>query len=97
MVNLSVEEPDALMCARPDLWEPRVATPGATRPEAAKLIGQTVFGRAIFATPTRASNLAKTRRSFRPLLLTVPGKLTKITTHRCAQRPRGLVRSLSGL
>ena len=22
MVNLSVEEPDALMCARPDLWEP---------------------------------------------------------------------------
>ncbi len=32
MANLSVEEPDALMCARPDLWEPRVATPGATRP-----------------------------------------------------------------
>jgi hypothetical protein len=27
MVNLSVEEPDALMRARPDLWEPRVATP----------------------------------------------------------------------
>jgi len=24
MVNLSVEEPDALMCARPGLWEPRV-------------------------------------------------------------------------
>jgi len=23
MVNLSVEEPDALMRARPDLWEPR--------------------------------------------------------------------------
>ena len=22
MANLSVEEPDALMCARPDLWEP---------------------------------------------------------------------------
>ena len=32
MANLSVEEPDALMCARPGLWEPRVATPGATRP-----------------------------------------------------------------
>ena len=25
MVNLSVEEPDALMCARPDLWEPWVS------------------------------------------------------------------------
>ena len=36
MVNLSVEEPDALMRARPDLWEPRVATPEATRPDAAK-------------------------------------------------------------
>jgi len=24
MVNLSIEEPDALMCARPGLWEPRV-------------------------------------------------------------------------
>jgi len=24
------------MCARTDLWEPRVATPGATRPECAK-------------------------------------------------------------
>jgi hypothetical protein len=34
MANLSVEEPDALMCARPGLWEPRVATPGATRPAA---------------------------------------------------------------
>ncbi len=33
MANLSVEEPDALMCARPGLWEPRVATPGATRPD----------------------------------------------------------------
>ncbi len=22
VVNLTVEEPDALMCARPDLWEP---------------------------------------------------------------------------
>ena len=31
MVNLSVEEPDALMCARPDLWEPWVETPKATR------------------------------------------------------------------
>ena len=25
MVKLSVEEPDALMCARPDLWEPWVS------------------------------------------------------------------------
>ena len=24
MVNLSIEEPDALMCARPGLWEPLV-------------------------------------------------------------------------
>ncbi len=32
MANPSSEEPYALMCARTDLWEPRVATPGATRP-----------------------------------------------------------------
>ena len=35
MVNLSVEEPDALMCARPDLWEPWAGNcpgpPGPTR------------------------------------------------------------------
>ncbi len=35
MANPASEEPDALMRARPDLWEPRVATPGATRPDAA--------------------------------------------------------------
>ena len=34
MVNLSVEEPDALMRARPDLWEPWRATARATRPGA---------------------------------------------------------------
>ena len=33
MANLSVEEPDALMCARPGLWEPWRATARATRPE----------------------------------------------------------------
>ena len=38
MANPALEEPDALMCARPDLWEPRVATPGATRPDARKEI-----------------------------------------------------------
>ena len=32
MANLSVEEPDALMHARPDLWEPWGVIPGATRP-----------------------------------------------------------------
>ncbi len=33
MANLSVEEPDALMCARPDLWEPRVGNdPGPPGP-----------------------------------------------------------------
>ncbi len=32
MANLSFEEPDALMCARPDLWEPWRATAKATRP-----------------------------------------------------------------
>ena len=34
MANLSVEEPDALMHARPDLWEPWGVIPRATRPEA---------------------------------------------------------------
>jgi hypothetical protein len=33
MVNLSVEEPDALMRARPDLWEPWVGNdPGPPGP-----------------------------------------------------------------
>jgi len=33
MVNLSVEEPDALMCARPGLWEPWVSNhPGPPGP-----------------------------------------------------------------
>jgi len=35
MVKLLVEEPDALMRARPDLWEPWRATARATRPDAA--------------------------------------------------------------
>ena len=34
MANLSVEEPDALMCARPGLWEPWRVTARATRPKA---------------------------------------------------------------
>jgi hypothetical protein len=34
MAKLSAEEPDALMCARPGLWEPWRATARATRPEA---------------------------------------------------------------
>ena len=34
MANLSVEEPDALMHARPDLWELWGVIPRATRPEA---------------------------------------------------------------
>lgn len=34
MANLSVEEPDALMCARPGLWEPWRVTARATRPDA---------------------------------------------------------------
>src|SRR5262249_57167794 len=34
MANLSAEEPDALMRARPGLWERWGATPSATRPEA---------------------------------------------------------------
>ena len=34
MAKLSVEEPDALMCARPGLREPWVVTPRATRPDA---------------------------------------------------------------
>jgi hypothetical protein len=33
MANLLVEEPDALMYARPDLWEHWVVTPRATRPD----------------------------------------------------------------
>jgi hypothetical protein len=32
MANLSDEEPDALMCARPGLWEPWRVTARATRP-----------------------------------------------------------------
>ncbi len=36
MANLSVEEPDALMCARPDLWEPWAGNcPGPPGPERA--------------------------------------------------------------
>jgi hypothetical protein len=34
MANLLIEEPDALMCARPDLWEPWWVTARATRPDA---------------------------------------------------------------
>ena len=34
MANLSVEEPDALMCARPGLWEPWWVTARATQPAA---------------------------------------------------------------
>ena len=33
MANLSVEEPDALMRARPDLWEPWWETARAPRPD----------------------------------------------------------------
>ena len=34
MANLSVEEPDALMCARPGLWEPRAGNgPGPPGPK----------------------------------------------------------------
>ena len=32
MANPTSDEPDALMCARPDLWEPWAETPKATRP-----------------------------------------------------------------
>jgi hypothetical protein len=34
MANLSVEEPDALMRARPGLWEPWRVTARATQPDA---------------------------------------------------------------
>ena len=36
MANPSLEEPDALVCARPGLWEPWVVTLRATRPEIAR-------------------------------------------------------------
>ena len=36
MAKLLVEEPDALMRARPDLWEPWRVTARATRPAAAE-------------------------------------------------------------
>jgi len=42
--NLSVEEPDALMCARPDLWEPWVRNhPGPPGPALAKIAPIKVF------------------------------------------------------
>lgn len=44
MANLSVEEPDALMRARPDLWEPWRVTARATRPDAGKRIWPTSIG-----------------------------------------------------
>ena len=37
MAKLLAEEPDALMHARPDLWEPWRATAKATRPAAASV------------------------------------------------------------
>ena len=43
-VKLLVEEPDALMWARPDLWEPWVVTPRATRARRAKELQQTDGG-----------------------------------------------------
>jgi hypothetical protein len=36
MANLSVEEPDALMCARPGLWEPWRVTAGMGVPPVPK-------------------------------------------------------------
>jgi hypothetical protein len=39
-VNLSAEEPDALMRARPGLWEPWWVTARATRPDARKDAGR---------------------------------------------------------
>ena len=39
MANLSVEEPDALMHARPDLWEHWGVIPSATRPDARRRKG----------------------------------------------------------
>jgi hypothetical protein len=40
MANLLVEEPDALMRARPGLWEPWWVTARATRPSAANHLCQ---------------------------------------------------------
>ena len=37
MANLSVEEPDALVCARPGLWEPWRVTARATRPNGTRI------------------------------------------------------------
>ncbi len=55
MANLSVEEPDALMCARPDLWEPRVGNdPGPPGPK------RVTTGNRI---PTLMSNLRDSTKS----------------------------------
>ena len=55
MVNLSVEEPDALMCARPDLWEPWVSNhPG---PPGANAIAESANSlRSVLVWPTDAPN-----------------------------------------
>ncbi len=44
MAKLLAEEPDALMHARPDLWEPWRATAKATRPAASKRNSRTCGG-----------------------------------------------------
>ena len=63
MVNLSVEEPDALMCARPDLWKPWVGNdPGPTGHSIANLVISTssllIYG-ALVATKILRTALAR--------------------------------------
>lgn len=47
MANLSVEEPDALMRARPGLWEPWRVTARATRPDTRSYLREYVTRRRV--------------------------------------------------
>ncbi len=67
------------------VWYGEVATPGATRPEVAKLIVRIGFGGPDIGRPMRASKLAKTTSDFSTDVANSSGKLGKIAAHQCAQ------------
>ena len=94
MANLSVEEPDALMCARPDLWEPWAGNcPGPPGPEQQRRAANTARIRACGAVvlertanasrgALRESALQRTVQQIRAPL----GQLNLPTSMRCVAK-----------